>query len=258
MIEIKITDPHLMDKTALRKTVTYLLGMAGDHIIPVPVNIPTPSPQVGTPISSFVPTVPLIQSPPAALEQLDSPPIAHINPFAKTVEQSAPVVPHANHSIPVAPKPLDPSIELDRRGFPWDNRIHSRTKSKTSDGLWKSMRGVNPEMVRSVEAELMQAMSAPVISPSIPPAPANYTPPEMQAPFSPPPMAITDPILPPQNDFPALMHKITAAVNSGKIKSASVLKIVQDFGLPSLPVVATRPDLIPAIIANLDAMIGAA
>lgn len=253
MIEIKITDPHLMDKDALRQIATFLLTMTGDSVMHVTgmIRQPAPAPMIPPPPPlTLAPPTPTVDTPRIGLEQVRFP---HINPFAKPVEQSIPSVPHA------APRAIDPGVELDKRGLPWDNRIHSRTKTKTADGLWKSMRGLNPAVAKSVEAELFQAMSLPpIISESLE-APLDA--PVMKPGFvPPPPVAVTstvDPIAAPQNDFPALMTKITSVVHTGKTTSAAILKIVQEMGLPSLPVVASRPDLIPSLMARIDALVGA-
>lgn len=47
-----------------------------------------------------------------------------------------------------------PSDELDSNGIPWDERIHASTKTKNKDGSWKSLRGVDKDLVTQVEAEL--------------------------------------------------------------------------------------------------------
>lgn len=256
MIEIKITDPHLMDKNALQKTATYLLAMAGFGLAEMPQGF-KPSTPIAAPAPAPVANIP----PPPPLLPHSEPASLNINPFAKPVE--VPVAPILEApkalSAPVVPRPVNPGVELDVRGLPWDNRIHSRTKSKTVDGQWKAMRGITPETLKAVEAELFQAVQAPSIGEA--PVAAVPVPPAPIAPIAPvatpiaPIAPIPDPIIAPQNDFPALMNKITSNVNSGKIQSAAVIKIIQEFGLPSLPVVATRPDLIPSISARLDALL---
>jgi hypothetical protein len=53
-----------------------------------------------------------------------------------------------------SPTPAGAS-ELDPRGFPWDGRIHASTKTRLERGnFWKPLRGVKPEVVAAVEAEL--------------------------------------------------------------------------------------------------------
>jgi len=46
------------------------------------------------------------------------------------------------------------AVELDKAGLPWDSRIHSSSKNKLANGMWKVARGKAPEYVKEVEAEL--------------------------------------------------------------------------------------------------------
>lgn len=41
-------------------------------------------------------------------------------------------------------------VELDAAGMPWDERIHSSTRSKLQNGNWKLKRGVDPDLVATV------------------------------------------------------------------------------------------------------------
>lgn len=54
---------------------------------------------------------------------------------------------------PVAEASEVTDTELDAAGFPWDDRIHASTKTKTVDGYWKRKRGVSEELVGQVQAE---------------------------------------------------------------------------------------------------------
>ena len=69
---------------------------------------------------------------------------------------------------------LTTGVDLDAKGFPWDNRIHAGTKRKNADGSWTAKRGVDPALVAQVEAELRQVMGA---APAAPLAPAVPAPP---------------------------------------------------------------------------------
>lgn len=172
-----------------------------------------------------------------------------------------PVVPHDEFiSPPVPPETVEipapspaqvfapaapiSSVDLDTDGLPWDFRIHARTKTKMKDGSWKKLRGVGPELVKKVEAELKAAVSAPA-APSIPvPPPA--------IPAIPVPPASTAP------GFADLMTLVTKAITEGKLKRDQVTEILKPFGIPSLPLVSTRLDLVPTIIAALNGVINAA
>jgi hypothetical protein len=64
-------------------------------------------------------------------------------------------------SVPLPPPtpapPGAPAPELDKRGYPWDNRIHASNRSKKLDGAWKNKRGVDPNLVVAVEAQTKPA-----------------------------------------------------------------------------------------------------
>ncbi len=56
-----------------------------------------------------------------------------------------------------------PTVELDKRGLPFDARIHStnrttKTGAKKADGTWRGKRGVAPELVAEVEVELRRTV----------------------------------------------------------------------------------------------------
>lgn len=192
------------------------------------------------------------------------------------------------------------TVDLDSEGLPWDGRIHSSSRQKlVKGGGWKKIRGVDPELVEKVEAELRQALAAgkpassagapsnPIASPAANPAPVTIatapatppagviapsaTAPESQIAPPPPPVApVEAPAIPftptatgtaqtaptavapatttgsPSN-FPEFMRALTSKGYSAE----SVSAVVQSFGLPNLPTLATRPDLIPDIAAAL-------
>lgn len=53
-------------------------------------------------------------------------------------------------------KVQDQIPEVDSRGFPWDERIHASSKAINADGTWRNKRGVDSDLLHTVEAELMQ------------------------------------------------------------------------------------------------------
>lgn len=230
MLKIKITQPHLMDKQVLTKIANFLLELSGHAIAPVP----RPSPFQPTEQPPITPApVPMPVPPP---------------PVANVPRETIADVPRHNPFAPIAP-----GVEKDLNGLPWDGRIHSRTKSKTVDGLWRYMRGIDPAVVSQVESELRQATGAPPIIEETYEAPvAPVFKGSTAGVGSGGSSATFDPTLPPTNDFPALMAKATNAVHSGKLTQARLLEIIQSFGLPSVAVTSTRPDLIPAIMVKID------
>lgn len=177
------------------------------------------------------------------------------------------------------PAPQANGIEVDASGLPWDGRIHASTRSKTQDGNWKMRRGVDDDIVSAVLNELRQTMGlAPteVVPPTPltpPPAqvfaqphhqPAAVPPPPFVPPAAPPaPPATTLPTETPQAGtaigaspseqitFPKLMQKITAAFAAKTLDQAAIGAAVQAAGLPSLPMLASRPDLVPVVATAL-------
>lgn len=175
-------------------------------------------------------------------------PTPDIAPLVATPDSSAaPVVaPTANH------------VEVDSRGLPWDARIHSRERTKLQNGQWKNKRGTDPELIKTVEAELAGVMSsAPASAPVVTPPPATVAPP--------PSPATSANVASPSNvtpsnvtvDFPSIMRKITTAV-TGKIMTATqAAELAQRYGVTSPALLINRPDLFPAIDAELDIIIAA-
>ena len=153
-------------------------------------------------------------------------------------------------------------VEIDTGGLPWDSRIHTRTKTKTADGHWKKQRGVGGNVVKKIEEELRAAhgIPSPVVLTPVAPAPqvtaVPSVAPEPHVVLTPPP----PPPFPNQEkapDFADLMTIVTAAITAGRLTRDQVVDVLEPYGIPSLPVVATRPDLIPGIVHALQGVINA-
>lgn len=172
-------------------------------------------------------------------------------------------------SVPLPPVaasgPLVAGLDLDSKGMPWDGRIHAATRAKVADGTWRMKRGIDQAMVDLVRAEHAKAAAAPTHAPSPSlfaqtqgPAPAMaFASPQATtvAPPPPPPVAqqastgtiqpsATFPGEPPRLTFPELMRKITAGYAAQQIDKASVDAALAALEMPSLPMLATRPDLL--------------
>lgn len=181
---------------------------------------------------------------------------------------SAPAAPTAPGSTaPVAPSPSS-GIATDKAGLPWDARIHSEGKTvNKGDGLWKAKRNVDPALKASVEAELIQLMAIqapapkpPSDGPSTPVAPTAPTP---TAPSAPAPVASpANPSAPPAplateqastipKNLGELMLKAQAAVAAGRMAMVELTEAVKAEGVAALPLLGTRPDLIPAVYERL-------
>ena len=148
--------------------------------------------------------------------------------------------------------PPPPPVEVaagnrDSDGLPWDGRIHSSSRAKLADGRWRQRRNTDPSIVTEVTAELRAALSAP-------PAPAAIVPPPpvsavLPFPFPPieEPAAVPPPPPPAAMTFPEFMRAITAA----RLAPGVVLEACKAAGMPSIPALNQRPDLIPSVAAAL-------
>lgn len=225
MIEIKITDVHNLSSRELENLIGYLKSCSVNEVVDTNLSQEQfKNNFIGVLEStiekqySFVPPMP----------QEDINKLANLcTPIPAAVFAKCPIV----HE-PL--KPSNPQVELDSNGLPWDSRIHARTKTKNKDGSWKGLRGVGPKMLDKVEGELKTVQEIPE-SPSIP------LPPEA-----------------PAKDFAAFMTLVTTNIANKKIEKIDVNKILSHFGIPSIPVVAARPDLIPAIIMAVEELINEA
>lgn len=218
------------------------------------------------------PFVPNVQSAPDVTYTADAVPvpIAPEAPQATSLDpvavfgQSAPMlVPEVPIAAVPPPPPVPPVIvpipqQRDTAELPWDARIHSSTKALNKDGTWRLKRGVTEGQVGEVTAELKQLMAIPspqmtlphISPPAAPlmwPHAVGYVPPEPTTAVPPPPPT-PDPEVSLSNlTFPALVAKInTSGISKDRVQEACVA-----MGIPSIPMLAARPDLIPQIAATL-------
>lgn len=52
-------------------------------------------------------------------------------------------------------EPTGDTMDFDKEGLPWDERIHSSNHKLTAQGVWQRRRGVSDEVYNSVKAELL-------------------------------------------------------------------------------------------------------
>lgn len=69
------------------------------------------------------------------------------------------------------------TVELDKNGIPWDERIHAGTKRKNADGTWSLKKGVDKELAAQIIAEYQSAAPAAPEKLAAPTAPAAPVPP---------------------------------------------------------------------------------
>jgi hypothetical protein len=67
-------------------------------------------------------------------------------------------------------------VVLDKRGFPFDERIHSPTRKFKGDGNWLNKRGVDKDLLANVEAKLQAAVDAGQTAVTPTPTPTPETP----------------------------------------------------------------------------------
>ena len=167
-----------------------------------------------------------------------------------------------------APSTPASGVDVDKHGLPWDGRIHAGTKRKNADGSWTAKRGVDPTLVAQVEAELRAVMGAPAAAPLATAAPAPQVAPIVPPPPSPSahvvgaaPATTAAPNVAPSGDarqqFVGLVGRASAAIQGGKVTQAEVNQCCADAGVPALPLLANRLDLVAHVAAQVDAMIAA-
>lgn len=154
-----------------------------------------------------------------------------------------------------------PGIEVDSSGMPWDGRIHASSRARVADGTWRQRRNLEPATLTLVTSELKQTMAipAPVVDVPIPPpfVPSAPVPAAPVAIVPPPPstQAGAATTASPSNGatvtFPQLMQSITKAFTAKTLDQATIQAAVQSVGLPALPMLASRPDLVGAVATAL-------
>jgi len=153
--------------------------------------------------------------------------------------------------------PAVAGVEVDVTGLPWDARFHAGTKRQNADGKWTAKKGVHEETVRVVTDQLRANMAAPAAVPPPPPPPAPAAPIVPPPPLATPAAAVNPSMTGPQM-FAALMAKVTAAQTAGKLATEQLNAIVAGVGLSATSALMMRPDLIPTVEAQVDALVAAA
>jgi len=187
-----------------------------------------------------------------AAPSLIVPAVTTVTTFAAAPNVPAPPAQNTAPAAPIAaPQTGSPvgAVDLDKTGLPWDNRIHAGTKRKNADGSWTAKRGVDPALVAAVEAELRQVMGVTPAAPLAPAVPA----PQVTA----PPAPAVAPAADARAQFVALVGRASAAIQGQKVTQAEVNQCCADVGVPALPLLANRLDLVAQVAAHIDALIEA-
>lgn len=222
---------------------------------PLPAGDPVAAAAFGVPPAPLAVSTPAI----AGASTVAPPPPANTAPITTTLGVA---------SSPTAT--LTTGVDLDAKGFPWDNRIHAESKAKIADGTWRSKRNLDPALKASVEAELRQLMG---VAPGVPLAPstAPIAPTPPLAPAAPvtanlPTASVSQPVAAPavgevpadaRGMFVALVGRASAAIQGQKVTQAEVNQCCADAGVPALPLLANRLDLVAQVAARVDALIAA-
>lgn len=158
----------------------------------------------------------------------------------------------------VAPALTNPAsaVDLDVTGLPWDARIHASTRSKIADGSWKLKRGVNNDMLLKVQGELRQVMAIPTPPVSVAQAAQVATEVAVQTFAPPPPPVATAPVVfapppPPAPSGDMLFKDLILLVTNSGITQETIVAACNAAGLPNLPTLAQRPDLVSTVARNL-------
>lgn len=186
----------------------------------------------------FAPAVPAVQM------SLD------LAPVVQTEAPATETVPSPPFVLPETPA-TPPSV--DAAGLPWDARIHSESKATVADGTWRKRRGVDPELVKQVEAELRgepaatePSASTPTVADTpVPPAPAVVPPPPAPIPEVPP--APTPETAPARS-----LTDLSAAVAQGKLKMTDLIEQAKTQGCADVVALTDNPLALAAVIAFYD------
>lgn len=247
-------------------------------------------PELAAPFDNSEVTVTVERPKSTAPESTDSTPAAE--PSTAPVDAAANTAPPATPASPASP--AGAAVEFDVNGLPWDHRIHSGARSKNADNSWKRLRNTkatgrsNEEWtayIAEVEAELRsipKPASAPTASapaPTLaarPATPAEPTAATVMAPASstetlaaapalapnapnsmvPPVAAAASPTTTTPTAPAALTYAdfMKAVVTSPELMSHAPVACTQA-GIPSLPALGARLDLVPQVAAQLAALV---
>lgn len=164
-------------------------------------------------------------------------------------------------------------VELDSEGIPWDGRIHSSSKKKlVENGRWKLIRGVDKDLVEEIKAQLLEGLAAPApvapaetqglhpdanplsvaaVNHAIANAPKPPVPVADQMGKPAPAVTTGTPVEANASGQITNFAQLMAAITSKGLKPDQINPVIQSLGIAAMPVLATRPDLIPSVALAL-------
>lgn len=224
------------DATTGAELVTALNQLVGNPWLLVPAD------NAGIPANSVV----SVQTNLTAAPSLPAGPAPSLFPDSAAVINTAPLI----------------AANIDGRGVPWDERIHSGGRAINADGSWKKRKGVDPKNVAKIEAQLLAAL----VDGTAPPAPQASAP---SAPTAPAPIAPAAPTAPqavaiPESaptDFASLIRWTAKRSNTpgnptGKLQQSMIDDIISHYKLSSIQDVSSKPEYVGVIYQYLTQTIG--
>lgn len=121
------------------------------------------------------------------------------------------------------PSPEADPMTTDSRGYTWDERIHTSTRSKNKDGSWRYRPRVDKELIAEVESAQEESMNETLAA-----GPAPETAPAIES-------------------FPELMVWIT----TNRPDKELINQACRDNGVESIQLLGATPEKIPAVAKTL-------
>lgn len=205
-------------------------------VAPAPI-VPPVVPSVAAPLvgdEEEEDDTPAVFAAPAPLPNVVVPPLA------------APVVPA------VSPTPAGAAEELDPRGFPWDERIHSSSRGRLAKGnFWKNRKNLDPALIEQVEAELRaKGYGVPQTGAAVTPVATTSAP---ALPGTPALPAAAAPVAPAANSGAVRVKELmTMGLAAGVWKAPELSKMIKAMGLEQLQDLIKYTGDFPSVIAAVE------
>lgn len=251
-------------------TTSATVASAGEVVAEVPAAEETPAPAAEETTTGNEENYPSLFNEPNAAEVFggnaqQGAPTAEAPVTAQPAETTASPAPTATTQAPAQTAAATGDADLDSAGFPWDGRIHARTKTKIADGTWKKKRGIDDATVQAVQAEYAgnpaptatapassTASSVSVESAQQPQAQPQAQP--MQQPAAQPQQAATTGSPGEAPTYSSIVQQIVNGVAQQKFTAPEAQKVLNDHGVADTNALATRDDVFPQIAAALEVL----